>query len=457
MHKINVRQQSLGALAVFAVAFLLGFVFYSRHPLLYDADSYYHLTVARAFAHEGLLHDLPWVRFSLMHQGFGDKELLFHVLLAPFAALPDPLLGGRLALALLDALVLAILGHLAVRAVGWWGLLVPFGLVLGSQEFAWRMVRLRPELLSLAILLAALWAVARGRYRWLGALAALYTLSYTAFHAFVGLCVILFLFFGWVRRRWEPGLVLYPLLGAGLGLVLHPQFPKNLEVWVAQSINVFARQGAVDKGTELRPNFTDVVLMVNLGWFLGLAALWRSGAARPAGGRRRDARRGRLRRGHGRVRRAVHRDVALLDLRLPVRHAVDPVRAAAARAGPGPVGGPRRRQADPHGRGPGPGRPRQPARRGAGAADVRQPDGSGAGPRPAAGPGSPGPGAAARGPRGGAVAVHAGLHVRGAVGPLPERARPGLHGRPLSAPLRGTAHPFRRLRARPAAGRRRGP
>ena len=45
-----------------------------------------------------------------------------------------------------------------------------------------------PELLSLAILLIALWAAARGRYRWLGLLAMVYTLSYTAFHAFVGLC-----------------------------------------------------------------------------------------------------------------------------------------------------------------------------------------------------------------------------------------------------------------------------
>jgi hypothetical protein len=131
------------ALALFAAAFVLGVLFYSRHPLLYDADSYYHLTIARAFAQDGLLHSLPWARFSVMHQGFGDKEFLFHVLLAPFAAMADPLAGGRLALALLDALVLASLGYLASRAVGPWGLLVPFGLVAGSGEVAWRLVRLR--------------------------------------------------------------------------------------------------------------------------------------------------------------------------------------------------------------------------------------------------------------------------------------------------------------------------
>ena len=111
-----------------------------------------------------------------MHPGFGTRSV-FHVLLAPFAALPDALPGGRLALAMLDALLLAIVGFLASKAVGRWGLLVPFGLVLGSQEFAWRLVRLRPELLSLAILLLALWAAARGRYRWLGVLAAVYALT----------------------------------------------------------------------------------------------------------------------------------------------------------------------------------------------------------------------------------------------------------------------------------------
>jgi hypothetical protein len=268
------------ALALFALAFGLCALFYSRPPLLYDADSYYHLTVARAYAQQGILHEMPWARFSVMRQGFGDKEFLFHVLLAPFAAMPDALLGGRLALALFDSLILAIVGFLAFRAVGRWGLLVPFGLVLGSQEVAWRLVRLRPELLSLALLLLALWAVARGRYRWLGALAAVYALSYTAFHAFVGLCLILFLFLGWARRRWEPGLALYPLLGAGLGLVIHPQFPKNLEVWVAQSVDFFLHRANLDVGTEIRPNLTDVVLLANLGWFLGLAVLWRSG--RPA-------------------------------------------------------------------------------------------------------------------------------------------------------------------------------
>src|SRR5213592_2810870 len=77
----------------------------ARFPVLPDADSYYHLAVARAYAEHGLFYRPDWARFSIMHDGFGDKELLFHVLLIPFTRLADPTRGGVVALALLGALI----------------------------------------------------------------------------------------------------------------------------------------------------------------------------------------------------------------------------------------------------------------------------------------------------------------------------------------------------------------
>src|SRR6187549_3775506 len=97
----------LAAVLVLAVAAPLLLVFHTRHPLLYDTDSFYHLAVAREVAHHGVLHELPWLRLSALGAGFGDKELLFHWLLAPFAAADDPLAGGRAALAIFEAAVLA--------------------------------------------------------------------------------------------------------------------------------------------------------------------------------------------------------------------------------------------------------------------------------------------------------------------------------------------------------------
>lgn len=265
----------------FVLALAAVFVFLRQSPDLYDTDSYYHLAVARAYGAEGVLHDLRWTRFSVMAQGFGDKELLFHLLLAPFAGRGDVLFGGQVFLALLLACLFSLLTFLAHPVLGRYAVLFPFALVWTSTEFAWRLVRLRPELLSLFLLAFALWAAARGRYRVLGAVALVYTLSYTAFHALLGLCVLLFAVEVWSGHRRPWPLLLYPGLGTGLGLLLHPHLPHNLTVWVLQSFDFFAHKGVLDVGSEIRPNFTDVTLMVNLGYFLALWVLWRSTTADP--------------------------------------------------------------------------------------------------------------------------------------------------------------------------------
>lgn len=279
------RTVALVALAAFAAAFAGSWALH-RKSALYDTDAYYHLAVARAYAEEGVVDELPQLRFSLLGDGFGDKELAFHLFLVPFVAAFEPLVAGRLALAFLNALAAAAVAALAARILGWWGLAVPFWLFYASTEFAWRAVRLRPELLSLVLLLAAAAAAGWRRDRLLGLVALLYAWSYTAFQALLGLAALWFAYFGLSRRRWPWRMLAYAFLGAGLALVLHPHFPHNLEIWAAQNVEFFLRKGELGVGTEIRPNFTDVVLMVNLGWFLGLAVLAASArspaAARPA-------------------------------------------------------------------------------------------------------------------------------------------------------------------------------
>lgn len=278
------RLTRAGPLAVFAAAFVFFGWLFTRFPVLYDTDSYYHLAVARAYAHQGPIDALPWARLSLMHEGFGDKELLFHALLAPFAGRGDPAaaaLGGRWALALLNALLAGALALFGVRALGAWGLVVPWLVYAGSADFLGRVIRLRPELLSLLLLLAAIACAGARRDRLLGLVTALYTLAYTAFHALLGLCIAWFVARGWTERRWTPSLLLYPLLGAGLGLLLHPNFPHNLLIWKVQSVDFFLRKAELNVGREIGPATSDELLLSNLAWILGLVVLWR--AARPRG------------------------------------------------------------------------------------------------------------------------------------------------------------------------------
>jgi len=104
---------------VFVAATAVFYVALWPLPVLPDNDSYYHLAVARHYAEHGVRAPIPWARFSILNDGLGDKELLFHLLLAPFVALArDASRGGILALALLNALVATVLARSS--------LLVPF-------------------------------------------------------------------------------------------------------------------------------------------------------------------------------------------------------------------------------------------------------------------------------------------------------------------------------------------
>jgi hypothetical protein len=272
-----------GTALVFAVSAVLFFVVVSRFRTLYDTDSYYHLAVARAYAQGGMLHDFPWARFSLLTEGFGDKELGFHLLLAPFVVLwKDATTGGKAALVLLNAATAAFLGWLAMRAIGRWGALVPFWLFATAAELPLRTLRLRPELLSLLLFLAALEAFSRRRPLLLGVLAFVYVCSYVAFHVFLGLCVLWFLRDLVAERRREWRMVLYPMLGASLALVVHPHFPRNLRIWFFQSVEFFRYKDALDVGPEIHSQILYNFLSLNAGWLLGLAVLWRSRAETPA-------------------------------------------------------------------------------------------------------------------------------------------------------------------------------
>jgi hypothetical protein len=260
--------------------FLISFIFFAylfiKIPLIHDGDSYYHLAVARLYVQQGFVDQLDWARFSAMNSGFGDKEFLFHVLLMPFVHWLPSELGGKLALALLNALTAAVIANLSIRSIGKWGVFVPVWVFGTSAAFTLRMSRLRPEILSLLILMAATWAASQKRYRWVMVLAALYALSYTAVHVFIGLCVGWFIVIWWIEKRWEWRLPVYVTIGVVIGLVVHPHFPSNLNIWVIQNIDFFLLKNHLGVGNEIQPSSITTIISLNLGWLLGLVIFWRS-------------------------------------------------------------------------------------------------------------------------------------------------------------------------------------
>lgn len=282
---VGARRALLGAAAAFALALLLGWLFARAVPVLVDTDSYYHLAVARLVADEGFPGELAAARFSLLRDGFPDKEPLFHLLLAPFAGEDRSTAGGRLALALLVAALAGVTALSAAELAGPWALLFPAFLAVAALDLSDRLLRLRPELLALLWILLAARSVWRGEDRRVGLWAALFAASYTAFQAFLGLacawCAVRWLH----RRRFPWALGLYAVLGTAVGLLVHPAFPRNLEVWAVQNVYLFDFVESIGAGgAELRPATLAAVAERNLGFWLALAVALLALLARRGGG-----------------------------------------------------------------------------------------------------------------------------------------------------------------------------
>jgi hypothetical protein len=279
---------------VFVTAFFLFALLFLRMPLLNDSDSYYHLAVGRLYAQEGLLAKVPWARFSILAGG-GDKELLFHLFLIPFVTLFDPAVGGRLALALLNAIVATILTRRGVLALGWSGLLIPPLLWIAAPPFLFRVVRLRPELPALILLLLAITVRVRRRDRFLGLLALLFTLAYTAFHVFLGLCAFWALMdmirthgssvrLGDALRNLLARLA-WPASGTALGLALHPYPLNNLVIWYVQNVEFFLHKRELNVGLEILPPPLGSVAIASAGWLLAIVVIVLFAANERASGR----------------------------------------------------------------------------------------------------------------------------------------------------------------------------
>jgi hypothetical protein len=263
------RALNAGTAAVFIVSFFLFAFLFLRMSILVDADSYYHLAVARWYGQEGVATPIPWARFSLLSSG-ADKEWLFHLLLIPFT-LGDAAVGGRLALAVFNAALAAVIARYAASVIGPFGFAVPVWLWIAAPPFFARAVRLRPELLALLLILIAIGAASTRRYVLFGLIAFAFTLGYTAWHVFLFLALL----WAWRDRR----LAVPAIIGTVAGLILRPHPLANLHLWYVQNVEFFRWAGKLDVGDEIRPPSLHT-LWTSLAFLLAVALLIRR--TRPA-------------------------------------------------------------------------------------------------------------------------------------------------------------------------------
>jgi hypothetical protein len=189
------------------------------------SDGFFHIRQAE----RAPFGDMPWLPHSIFADGWVDHQLLFHTALRPFTLLPDDVTAAKIGAAVFAAVAFEamrrLLGSLSVPSPALFALL-PGAL---CWRFLLRMEMPRAQSLSLALLIAALWALINHRRRALFLIAWVYAWTYQV--ALVLLPVALLHAALGARRDGRRAFEGLAAAAAGLlaGFAIHPHSPRTLE------------------------------------------------------------------------------------------------------------------------------------------------------------------------------------------------------------------------------------
>jgi hypothetical protein len=158
------RSSTLRILLFVVAALGLAMLLHLGRGTVVDRDAFYHFRHATLYWQRGpLLADFPWAAYSVMQQERSDLWYGFHLLLAPLALVPDPILGlklaGVLVLWLSLALTYAALRRLELRWPELWTLV----LVIAGAPAMVRELSLRPQVVTVGLLALLFALLLRGK------------------------------------------------------------------------------------------------------------------------------------------------------------------------------------------------------------------------------------------------------------------------------------------------------
>lgn len=195
-------------------------------------DCYFHHTVARQMVQQGAWYlDIGWLPLTVLGKQGPDHHWLWHLLIVPFAAFADPLVGLKLAAVATAAAVptslLAVMR--ALRVPGPWPYLFALLATVGASVMPGRLLMLRAQNLAIIFIAAILWALVRRRPVWVGVLTFLFMQAYHA--AVIVAALALLAFVGWLacRRVLTHRLLLAAAAGGLAAVLINPWFPSNID------------------------------------------------------------------------------------------------------------------------------------------------------------------------------------------------------------------------------------
>jgi hypothetical protein len=212
---------------VICAAVLVSIIFAT--PTFLGTDDYYHARISEQIIQQRRLNvQFPWLPLTILNeQAFVDHHLLFHLYVAPWAAIGG-MTGAKLATISIAAGVFLAFWLLLRQVRVSWPAIWTMALFGMSIPFLQRLLMVRAQGAALLILLIALMLLFGRRHRWMILAAFAFTWLYNGFVLLIGFAAA-YALAAWIAERrieWQP--VAYTILGIVLGLVINPYFPANI-------------------------------------------------------------------------------------------------------------------------------------------------------------------------------------------------------------------------------------
>ncbi len=278
---------------------------------LSDPDGYYHVKMAKLVAQGKVDSSFDWLPFTTWGDSFANQHLLYHWFLNLFPGESAFLLSAAVSITIFLIAFYVALRSMKVSNEWLWILLI----LASSSDFLFRINLIKANSLSLALLCLIIVSLYKNRYWLVAPLSFLFVWTYGGFVLLplvggsYGLSLILIrvarssrhpeqsegsntLTSGEILRsaqndKKENGAYLkhivsplaYCIVGIGLGLVLHPQFPEIINHLYIQVVDVMTvKKTGVIIGGEWYPyefiDFISINGLTLLVWLIGLAALF---------------------------------------------------------------------------------------------------------------------------------------------------------------------------------------
>ncbi len=270
--------------------FLFGYL--QAGPTLADPDSFYHAKISQLIYEQGIVKDFPWLTATNLSQDFIDHHLLYHLILVPFVAVFNPLVGIKIASVLFaTAFVLVFFWFLRsfkVRGALWFSLFL-----LTINPFIFRLNLAKAPALVLILFFLIINFLFQRRYLALSLCSFIFVWLYGGWPSALGLSFI-YLFLnlilpaswrgnvavrlGKMKVTWQALVgFLASVFGVSIGIILSPYFPQNLKFYWQQVVEIalINYQGVINVGAEWYPYLPQDLILTSLPFaiFVGLALI----------------------------------------------------------------------------------------------------------------------------------------------------------------------------------------